>query len=109
MQRVLSKILQEEDAKKIGGIMHCFVEDWETAKSRNGSRVLHIFLRNLTFKNAKDLQEVSKKIPLDRILVETDSPWLSPVPLRGKTNQPAHHPHIKIFGSFEGGRRGGHE
>ena len=93
----LLKILQEEDAKKIGGIMHCFVEDWETAKAAMDLGFYISFSGILTFKNAKDLQEVSKKIPLDRILVETDSPWLSPVPLRGKTNQPAHVIHTLKF------------
>ena len=93
----LLKILKEEDAKKIGGIMHCFVEDWETAKAAMDLGFYISFSGILTFKNAKDLQEVSKKIPLDRILVETDSPWLSPAPLRGKTNQPAHLIHTLRF------------
>ena len=93
----LLKILKEEDAKKLGGIMHCFVEDWETAKAAMDLGFYISFSGILTFKNAKDLQEVSKKIPLDRILVETDSPWLSPAPLRGKTNQPAHLIHTLRF------------
>ena len=77
--------------------MHCFVEDWETAKAAMDLGFYISFSGILTFKNAKDLQEVSKKIPLDRILVETDSPWLSPAPLRGKTNQPAHLIHTLRF------------
>lgn len=93
----LIKILKEEGAKKVGGIMHCFVEDWETAKAAMDLGFYISFSGILTFKNARDLQEVSKKIPLDRILVETDSPWLSPVPLRGKTNQPAHVIHTLRF------------
>jgi len=93
----LLKILKEEDAKKIGGIMHCFVEDWETAKAAMDLGFYISFSGILTFKNAKDLQDVSKKIPLDRILIETDSPWLSPAPLRGKTNQPAHLIHTLRF------------
>ena len=93
----LLKVLKEEGASKVGGVMHCFVEDWDTAKAAMDLGFYISFSGILTFKNATDLQEVSKKIPLDRILVETDSPWLSPVPLRGKTNQPANVIHTLKF------------
>ena len=95
--RSLLKVLKEEGASKVGGVMHCFVEDWGTAKAAMDLGFYISFSGILTFKNAINLQEVSKKIPIDRILVETDSPWLSPVPLRGKTNQPAHVIHTLKF------------
>ena len=93
----LIKIMTEENAGLAGGVMHCFVEDWKTAKAAMDLGFFISFSGILTFKNARELQEVAKKIPLERILVETDSPWLSPVPLRGKTNQPAHVVHTLRF------------
>ena len=90
-------ILENEDAESAGGIIHCFTEDWETAK-RALDIGFYISLSGiLTFKNARELQEVAKKLPLDRILIETDSPYLSPVPHRGKTNQPAFVKHVAEF------------
>lgn len=83
-------ILNEEQAGDVGGVMHCFVDDWETAKAALDLNFYISFSGIVTFKNATDLQEVAKKIPLDRILVETDSPYLAPVPYRGKINQPAY-------------------
>ncbi len=93
----LLKILVEENANKVGGVMHCFVEDWDTAKTAISLGFYISFSGILTFKNAKDLQQVAKQIPSERILVETDSPWLSPVPLRGETNQPANVIHTLRF------------
>ncbi|OGT80637.1 MAG: hypothetical protein A3J35_07590 [Gammaproteobacteria bacterium RIFCSPLOWO2_02_FULL_52_10] len=83
-------ILQQESAADVSGVMHCFTDDWDTAK-----RVLdlnfYISLSGIvTFKSAKALQEVAKNIPLDRLLIETDAPYLAPVPYRGKQNQPAY-------------------
>ncbi len=83
-------ILRKEKAHEVGGVMHCFVDDYDTAK-----RVLDLgfyisFSGIVTFKNAQMVQDVAKKIPLDRLLVETDSPYLAPVPYRGKENQPAY-------------------
>ena len=90
-------ILENEDAKSAGGIIHCFTEDWETAK-RALDLGFYISLSGIvTFKNARELQEVAKKLPLDRILIETDSPYLAPVPHRGKTNQPAFVRHVAEF------------
>ncbi|VAW84157.1 Uncharacterized metal-dependent hydrolase YcfH [hydrothermal vent metagenome] len=83
-------ILNEEQADSVGGVMHCFVDDWETAKAALDLNFYISFSGIVTFKSATDLKEVAKKMPLDRILVETDSPYLAPVPYRGKTNQPAY-------------------
>ena len=91
------KILQEENASDVGGIMHCFVEDWETAKQAMDINFLISFSGIVTFKNAKDLQEVALKVPLDKMLIETDSPYLAPVPKRGKQNQPAFVKHVAEF------------
>jgi TatD DNase family protein len=90
-------ILENENAEAAGGIIHCFTENWETAK-RALDIGFYISLSGIvTFKNAKDLQDVAKKLPLDRILIETDAPYLAPVPHRGKTNQPAYVKHVAEF------------
>ena len=70
------------------GVLHCFTETWEMAKAAMEFGFYISFSGIVTFKNASDLREVVKKIPLDRLLVETDSPWLAPVPYRGKQNEP---------------------
>ncbi|WP_198265591.1 TatD family hydrolase [sulfur-oxidizing endosymbiont of Gigantopelta aegis] len=84
------KILEEENAHKIGGIMHCFVEDIATAEKALAMGFYISFSGIVTFKNAKSIQEVAKVVPDERILIETDSPYLAPVPMRGKKNQPAY-------------------
>ncbi len=90
-------MLESLDAEKAGGIIHCFTEDWDTAK-RALDIGFYISLSGIvTFKNAKDLQDVAKKLPLDRILIETDSPYLAPVPKRGKVNRPAYVKHVADF------------
>lgn len=81
-------IMKEENAQDIGGILHCFTEDWEMAKQAIDLNFYISFSGIVTFKNAKSLQEVAKKIPLDRMLIETDAPYLAPVPFRGKPNYP---------------------
>ena len=91
------RILKEEGADEVGGVMHCFVEDWDTAQAAMDLNFLISFSGIVTFKNAKDLQEVAKQTPLDKMLVETDSPYLAPVPFRGKTNQPAYVKHVAEF------------
>lgn len=91
------KILKEEGADQVGGVMHCFVEDWETAQAAMDLNFLISFSGIVTFKNAKDLQEVAKQVPLEKMLVETDSPFLAPMPFRGKTNQPAYVKHVAEF------------
>lgn len=83
------KILEEEKARDVGGIMHCFSEDWESAR-RCLDMNFHIsFGGPVTFKNAKQTREVAALVPLDRLLIETDCPFLSPHPFRGKRNEPA--------------------
>ena len=82
-------LLSEEHADQIGGVMHCFAEDLDVAKRAMDLNFYISFSGIVTFKNATTLQEVAKKIPLERILIETDSPYLAPVPFRGKQNHPA--------------------
>jgi len=90
-------ILEQENAEQAGGIIHCFTEDWETAQ-RALDIGFYISLSGIvTFKNAVALQEVAKKLPLDRILIETDAPYLAPVPHRGKTNRPAYVKYVAEF------------
>lgn len=84
------RILKEEGAEAVGGIMHCFVEDLKTAQQAMAQGFYISFSGIVTFKNAKDLKVVAQQIPLDRILVETDAPYLAPVPHRGKPNQPGY-------------------
>lgn len=81
--------LREHDASDAGGVMHCFAEDWDVAKQALDIGFYISFSGIVTFKSAKAIQEVAQKAPLDRILVETDAPYLAPVPHRGKTNEPA--------------------
>lgn len=83
------RIMKEESAGDAGGVMHCFVEDWETAKNALDLGFYISFSGIVTFKSAQELREVAKKVPPDRMLVETDCPYLAPVPFRGKTNEPA--------------------
>lgn len=84
------KVLRDENAQNVGGILHCFTETWEMAKQAIDMGFYISFSGIVTFKNATELREVAKKIPDDRILIETDSPYLAPVPHRGKQNQPAY-------------------
>jgi len=88
------RIIREEDAGEAGGVMHCFVEDWQTAKRALDLNFHISFSGIVTFKNAQDLKKVAKKLPAEKILVETDSPYLAPVPFRGKSNQPAYVKHV---------------
>ena len=82
------EILSREKAQK--GVMHCFAEDLETAEAAIDLGFYISFSGILTFKSAQDLREVAKQIPTERILIETDSPYLTPVPYRGKPNSPAY-------------------
>ena len=88
------KVLSEENARDAGGVMHCFVEDWAAAKKSLDLGFYISFSGIVTFNSAKELKEVAKKVPADRILVETDSPYLAPVPYRGKSNEPAYVRHV---------------
>jgi len=87
-------ILKQEKADHIGGVMHCFTESGEMAQQAIDLNFYISFSGIVTFKNALELQEVAKKVPLDRMLIETDSPWLAPMPYRGKTNEPQYVIHV---------------
>ncbi|MFJ5445247.1 TatD family hydrolase [Methylobacillus methanolivorans] len=84
------RIMREERADQVGGVMHCFTESLEVAQAAIALGFYISFSGIVTFKNAVALKEVAKAVPLDRVLVETDSPYLAPVPFRGKLNQPAY-------------------
>ncbi len=90
-------ILKEEHGADVGGVMHCFTEDWDTAKAAMELGFYISFSGIVTFRNADELREVAKNVPLDRMLVETDSPWLAPVPYRGKSNEPKYLPDVGKF------------
>ena len=87
-------ILKEEGAQAVGGVMHCFTETWEVARDALDLGFHISFSGIVTFKNALAIKEVARKTPLDRILLETDSPYLAPVPYRGKPNEPAYVRHV---------------
>ncbi len=91
------RILKEEGADQCRGVMHCFAEDWEVAKQALDLGFYISFSGIVTFKSATNVQEVARKCPPDRILVETDAPYLAPVPLRGKMNEPAYVRHTAQF------------
>jgi TatD DNase family protein len=87
-------IMAEEGAGAAGGVMHCFTESWEVAEAALAMGFHISFSGIVTFKSAKDLKEVVRRVPLDRLLIETDSPYLAPVPHRGKRNEPAFVRHV---------------
>ena len=87
-------IMQQENAQRIGGVMHCFTESWDVAQRAMELGFYISFSGIVTFKNAVALKELAQKVPLERMLIETDSPYLAPVPYRGKTNQPAFVKHV---------------
>ncbi len=84
------RLMQEEGASQAGGVMHCFTESWEIAEAAMAMGFYISFSGIVTFKSAKALKEVAQKMPLDRMLIETDSPYLAPVPFRGKINEPGY-------------------
>ncbi len=88
------RIMREESAGEAGGVMHCFTETWDVAQAAIEMGFYISFSGIVSFKNAHDLRAVAKRVPLDRMLIETDSPYLAPVPFRGKTNQPAYVKHV---------------
>lgn len=90
-------LLQDENAQDVGGVMHCFVDDYDTALAAMDLGFLISLSGIVTFRNATDLQAVAKRLPLDMLLVETDSPYLAPVPRRGKPNEPAYVAHVAAF------------
>jgi TatD DNase family protein len=88
------RLIEEEKAGEIGGVFHCFTEDRETAWKAIELGFYVSFSGIVTFKNAADLKKIAAELPLDRILVETDSPYLAPAPHRGKLNEPAYVRHV---------------
>lgn len=88
------RIMAEEGADTVGGVMHCFTESWEVAQQAMEMNFYISFSGIVTFKKATTLKDIAKRMPLERMLVETDSPYLAPVPHRGKINQPAFVRHV---------------
>lgn len=91
------RILKEEGGGQVAGVMHCFTETWDVAQAAMELGFYISFSGIVTFKNAKELQETCKKVPLDRMLIETDAPFLAPIPHRGKINEPAWVSHVGEF------------
>lgn len=88
------QIMQEEGAASAGGVMHCFTEDWNMARQALDLGFYISLSGIITFNSAADLREVAKKIPADRLLIETDAPYLAPIPHRGKPNLPRYVSHV---------------
>jgi TatD DNase family protein len=88
------RIMQEEGAQAAGGVMHCFTESWEVAQAALDMGFYISFSGIVTFKNAKAIKDVARKVPMDRLLIETDSPYLAPAPHRGKINDPSLVAHV---------------
>lgn len=88
------RLMREEAAGEVGGVMHCFTETAEVAQAAMAQGFHISFSGIVTFKNAKDLKETAKVVPLERMLIETDSPYLAPTPYRGKLNQPGYVKHV---------------
>lgn len=88
------RIMAEENAQQVGGVMHCFTESLDVALRAIELGFYISFSGIVTFKNAVTIKEVAEAVPLNRILVETDSPYLAPIPYRGKTNQPSYVKHV---------------
>lgn len=88
------KILQAENAQEVGGIIHCFTEDWAFAQQALVLNFYISFSGIVTFNSAKSIQDVAKRVPADKFLIETDSPYLTPVPHRGRPNYPTYVRHV---------------
>jgi len=88
------RIMREENAQQVGGVMHCFTESLDVAVQAIALGFYISFSGIVTFKNATAIKEVARQVPLERMLVETDSPYLAPMPYRGKTNQPSYVKHV---------------
>ena len=89
-------IMRDERADEAGGVMHCFTETWDVAQAALDLGFHISFSGIVTFRNATALKDVAAKVPLERMLIETDSPYLAPVPHRGKTNEPSFVPHVAV-------------
>ncbi|OGT45288.1 MAG: deoxyribonuclease [Gammaproteobacteria bacterium RIFCSPHIGHO2_12_FULL_41_20] len=90
-------ILREEKASDVQGVLHCFTEDWEMARQAMDMGFYISFSGVVTFRNAKTVQDVAARIPLDKLLLETDAPYLAPDPYRGKANVPAYMRHTAEY------------
>ena len=90
-------ILRENGADEAGFVLHCFCGDWDFARRALDLGAYLSFSGIVTFKTALDQQDVARRAPMDRILIETDSPYLAPVPLRGKRNEPSFVPHVANY------------
>lgn len=88
------RIMREEGADQVGGVMHCFTENWEMASQALDMGFYVSFSGIVTFRNAEELRDVAAKVPKERLLIETDCPYLAPVPHRGKPNEPRHVVHV---------------
>ena len=88
------RIMREENAQQVGGVMHCFTENLDVAMQAIALGFYISFSGIVTFKNAQSIKDVARQVPLNRMLVETDSPYLAPIPYRGKTNQPSYVKHV---------------
>lgn len=88
------RLMEQEGACEVGGVMHCFTEDWGVAQAALDMGFYISFSGIVTFKNALQIKEVAGRVPMDRMLIETDAPYLAPVPFRGKLNQPAYVKHV---------------
>ena len=91
------EIMRQENVQDVGGVMHCFTEDWDVAQRALALGFYISFSGIVTFKNAAAIQGAAKNIPLDKMLIETDAPYLAPVPMRGKKNEPAYLRHTAEF------------
>ncbi|MBN3809929.1 TatD family hydrolase [Paraburkholderia sp. Ac-20347] len=91
------RIMGEERAGEPGGVMHCFTEPWAIAERAIAQNFFISLSGIVTFKSATDVQEVARRVPIERLLIETDSPYLAPVPFRGKPNEPAYVSHVGRF------------
>ena len=88
------RLMREESADQVGGVMHCFTETAAVARQAMDLGFHISFSGIVTFKNARELQSAALTVPLDRLLIETDAPYLAPVPYRGKQNEPAFVPYV---------------
>lgn len=91
------QIMQEENAKAVSGVMHCFTESWEMAQQAMDLGFYISFSGIVTFRNAKNVAEVAERVPLEKMLIETDAPYLAPVPFRGKKNEPQYVLYVAEF------------
>ncbi|WP_321943567.1 TatD family hydrolase [Paraburkholderia tropica] len=91
------RIMEVERAGEPGGVMHCFTEPWAIAERAIAQNFFISLSGIVTFKSATDVQEVARRVPIERLLIETDSPYLAPVPFRGKPNEPAYVSHVGRF------------